>query len=175
VRRTFLTRLAQDESGPAAIEYGLIAAPITVVTVPSEAELVAWGLAVGGFPSPRTEPQEERALVAGTLYFDVTKPGWVGSRQMRWRGADYALGDQRCELRRSVPLPDAWRSARCLGSRRPQLRRRCRLSVTSNVGSWAVVAPARTCVRIFPISRPSRAKLALRKCATNSHSTCSVA
>ena len=42
--------------------------------------------------SPRAEPQEGRTLVAGTLYFDEAKPGWVGSWRMRWRGTDYAWG-----------------------------------------------------------------------------------
>jgi hypothetical protein len=66
----------------AATQYGL------PLRVPSEAELAAWGVAAGGFPSP----QEGRALVAGTLYFDEAKPGWLGSWRMRWRGADYAWG-----------------------------------------------------------------------------------
>jgi hypothetical protein len=70
----------------AATQYGL------PLRVPSEAELVAWDVGPGGFPSPRAEPQEERALVAGTLYFDEAKPGWLGSWRMRWRGADYAWG-----------------------------------------------------------------------------------
>jgi hypothetical protein len=72
--------------GAAATQYGL------PLRVPSEAELAAWSVAAGGFPSPRAEPQEGRALVAGTLYFDEAKPGWVGSWRMRWRGADYAWG-----------------------------------------------------------------------------------
>jgi hypothetical protein len=71
----------------AATQYGL------ALRVPSEAELTAWGVAAAGeFPSPRAEPREERALVAGTLYFDEAKPGWLGSWRMRWRGADYAWG-----------------------------------------------------------------------------------
>jgi len=70
----------------AATQYGL------PLRVPSEAELAAWGVAAGGFPSPRAEPQKERALVAGTLYFDEAKPGWAGSWRMRWRGTDYAWG-----------------------------------------------------------------------------------
>ncbi len=70
----------------AATEYGL------PLRVPSEAELAAWGVPAGGFPSPRSEPQEGRALVAGTLYFDEAKPGWIGSWRMRWRGANFAWG-----------------------------------------------------------------------------------
>jgi hypothetical protein len=66
----------------AATQYGL------PLRVPSEAELTSWGAATGGLP----EPQEGRALVAGTLHFDEAKPGWVGLWRMRWRGADYAWG-----------------------------------------------------------------------------------
>jgi hypothetical protein len=67
-----------------AAQYGL------PLHIPTEAELSAWGVTGSGFPTPRTEPQEGRALVAGTLSFDETKPGWVGSWRMRWRGTDYA-------------------------------------------------------------------------------------
>jgi hypothetical protein len=69
-----------------AIKYGLAA------RIPTEAELAAWGVTLGGFPSPRAEPEGEQARVAGTLEFDEAKPGWVGSWRMRWRGADYAWG-----------------------------------------------------------------------------------
>jgi uncharacterized protein len=70
----------------AATQYGL------PLRVPGETELAAWGVAAGGFPSPRAEPQEGRALVAGTLDFDEATPGWVGSWRIRWRGAEYAWG-----------------------------------------------------------------------------------
>jgi hypothetical protein len=70
----------------AATQYGL------PLRVPSEAELASWGVAPSGAPNPRAEPQEGRALVTGTLYFDEAKPGWVAAWQMRWRGADYAWG-----------------------------------------------------------------------------------
>ncbi len=70
----------------AATQYGL------PLRVPSEAELAAWGVAPGGFPSPRAASPDGQALVAGTLYFDEAKPGWVGSWRMRWRGTDYAWG-----------------------------------------------------------------------------------
>ena len=66
----------------AATQYGL------PLRMPSDAELAAWGVAAGGFPSP----QEGRVLVAGRLNFDEAKPGWIGSWRMRWRGADYAWG-----------------------------------------------------------------------------------
>jgi hypothetical protein len=68
----------------AARQYGL------PLRVPSEAELASWGVAPSLDPSPRVEPQEGRALVAGTLFFDEAKPGWVGAWRMRWRGVDYA-------------------------------------------------------------------------------------
>lgn len=70
----------------AAIQYGLN------LRIPTEAELAAWGVTLDGFPSPRAEPEGERALVAGTLDFDEAKPGWVGSWRMRWRGVDYVWG-----------------------------------------------------------------------------------
>jgi uncharacterized protein len=70
----------------AATQYGL------PLHVPSEAELAAWGVAAGEFPSPGAAPQQGRALVAGTLSFDEATPGWVGSWRMRWRGTDYAWG-----------------------------------------------------------------------------------
>jgi hypothetical protein len=79
-----------------AAQYGL------PFHIPTEAELSAWGVTGSGFPTPRTEPQEWRALVAGTLSFD---------------------GHQRRELRRSVPLPDARRRPHRLGARRAGLRR----------------------------------------------------
>jgi len=90
------TYLLSAEVNAGAAQRGSLAAAATryglSLSMPSEAELAAWGVAADGFPSPRAEPQEERALVAGTLYFDEAKPGWVGSWQMRWRGADYAWG-----------------------------------------------------------------------------------
>jgi len=70
----------------AAEQYGL------PLHVPREAELAAWGVAAGGFPTPRAQPTGERAFVAGTLTFDEDKPGWVGAFRMRWRDTDYAWG-----------------------------------------------------------------------------------
>ena len=70
----------------AATQYGL------PIHVPSEAELASWGVARGEAPSLRARPQDGRVLVAGTLDFDESKPGWVGAWQMRWRGAFYAWG-----------------------------------------------------------------------------------
>jgi len=70
----------------AAFQFGL------TLRIPSDAELADWGVAVDGFPNPRTKPTADEALVAGTLEFDEAKPGWVGSWRMRWRGMDYAWG-----------------------------------------------------------------------------------
>jgi len=70
----------------AAFQYGL------AQRVPNEAELATWGVAPTGFPNPHAEPKGDQALVAGTLEFDETKPGWVGSWRMQWRGVDYAWG-----------------------------------------------------------------------------------
>jgi uncharacterized protein len=58
--------------------------------IPTEAELAAWGVMPGQFPSPEGAPASGEALVAGTLEFDETLPGWVGSWRMRWHGVDYA-------------------------------------------------------------------------------------
>lgn len=59
---------------------------------PSDAELAAWDVTVGRFPSPRVASSPERAVVAGTLAFQETLPGWVGSWKMRWHGAEYTWG-----------------------------------------------------------------------------------
>ena len=85
--------LLSAEVGAGAAQRGSLAAAATQyglpLRVPSETELAAWGVTEGGFPSPLAEPQEGRVLVAGMLYFDEAKPGWVGSWRMRWRGVDY--------------------------------------------------------------------------------------
>jgi uncharacterized protein len=83
------TKRGVDQRGSlaaAALQYGLD------LRIPTEAELAAWGIALDGFPSPRTEPNGDQAIVAGTLEFDEAKSGWVGSWRMRWRGVDYAWG-----------------------------------------------------------------------------------
>ncbi len=59
---------------------------------PTEAELAAWGITVGQFPSPQATPAPGQAIVAGTLEFQQALPGWVGSWRMRWHGAEYAWG-----------------------------------------------------------------------------------
>ena len=59
---------------------------------PSDAELAAWDVAVGRFPTPRVASSPAQAVVAGTLEFQETLPGWVGSWKMRWHGAEYIWG-----------------------------------------------------------------------------------
>jgi len=90
------TYLLSAEEKAAATQRGSLAAAAAwyglPLRVPSEAELAGWGVAAGDFPSPRAEPEEGRALVAGTLYFDEATPGWVGSWRMRWGAVDYAWG-----------------------------------------------------------------------------------
>ncbi len=67
-------------------EYGV------TVRIPTEAELAAWGVVVGGFPSLPAASVSNQALVAGTLEFREVLPGWVGSWRMRWHDTDYAWG-----------------------------------------------------------------------------------
>lgn len=62
------------------------------VRFPTEADFAAWGISMGQFPSLRTAAATDDALVAGTLEFQESLPGWVGSWRMRWRGVDYAWG-----------------------------------------------------------------------------------
>jgi len=59
------------------------------VRFPSEAELVGWGVTLVRFSSPQIASSPDQAFVAGTLEFDSTLPGWVGSWRMRWQGTDY--------------------------------------------------------------------------------------
>ena len=55
-------------------------------------ELVAWGAGVGHFPSDPPPSSAGQAIVAGTLDWSKTLPGWIGKWRMRWQGADYAWG-----------------------------------------------------------------------------------
>jgi len=59
------------------------------VRFPADAEFAAWGVTPGQVPSPPSASPPNEALVAGTLTFDRTLPGWVGSWQMHWRGVEY--------------------------------------------------------------------------------------
>jgi uncharacterized protein len=62
------------------------------VRFPTQAQFSAWGLRPGRFPAPRTTGAADEALVTGTLEFDESLPGWVGTWRWRWRGAGYAWG-----------------------------------------------------------------------------------
>ncbi len=62
------------------------------VRFPTEADFAVWGIRMGQFPSLPTTTATDDALVAGTLGFQESLPGWVGSWRMRWRGVDYAWG-----------------------------------------------------------------------------------
>jgi hypothetical protein len=80
---------AADQRGSLASvagEYGV------TVRIPTEAELATWGVIVGAFPSPRAAPIPNQALVAGTLEFQESVPGWVGSWRLRWHDVDYVWG-----------------------------------------------------------------------------------
>lgn len=67
-----------------ARDYGL------TVRFPTGAELAAWGAGKTGVPSPPASAAQSEAVVAGTLRFDESLPGWVGSWRWRWRGVAYA-------------------------------------------------------------------------------------
>ena len=62
------------------------------VRFPTAADFAAWGISTGHFPSLPTAAATDDALVAGTLEFEGSLPGWVGSWRWRWRGVDYAWG-----------------------------------------------------------------------------------
>jgi hypothetical protein len=69
-----------------AEEFGLTA------RIPTEAELTVWGAAPGQIPSPPTAARPHEVVVAGTLEFKESVPGWEGSWRMRQNGRDYAWG-----------------------------------------------------------------------------------
>jgi hypothetical protein len=60
------------------------------VRIPSEAELAAWGVTLGQFPSPKVTSTSDQAIVAATLEFKEELPGWVGTWHLRWREVDYS-------------------------------------------------------------------------------------
>ena len=71
----------------AADEFGM------KVRLPSEPELADWGVAVEGFRFPKAAPPNPKpgeAIVAGTLEWSETTPGWIGSWRTRWHGVDHA-------------------------------------------------------------------------------------
>lgn len=62
------------------------------VRFPAGAELAAWGVRTAGVPAPPAAAAPNDAVVAGTLRFDESLPGWVGAWRWRWHGAVYAWG-----------------------------------------------------------------------------------
>lgn len=62
------------------------------VRFPPEADFAAWGISTGHFPALPTTTATDDAFVAGTLEFEGSLPGWVGSWRWRWRGVDYLWG-----------------------------------------------------------------------------------
>ena len=63
--------------------------------LPSEAELAGWRVVVEGFRFPKAAPPDPKpgeAIVAGTLEWSETIPGWIGSWRTRWHGVDHAWG-----------------------------------------------------------------------------------
>ena len=62
------------------------------VRFPTDADFAAWGIRMGQFPLLPTKTAADDALVSGTLEFQESLPGWVGSWRMRWRGVEYAWG-----------------------------------------------------------------------------------
>ncbi|MBV9568910.1 MAG: DUF2066 domain-containing protein [Hyphomicrobiales bacterium] len=69
-----------------AEEFGLAA------RIPTEAELAEWGAAPGKIPSSPTTDRPREVVVAGTLEFKESVPGWEGSWRMRRNGREYAWG-----------------------------------------------------------------------------------
>jgi uncharacterized protein len=65
------------------------------IRIPSEAELAGWGVSIDRFAFPNAPPPDakpDEAIVVGTLDWNETLPGWIGSWRTRWHGADHAWG-----------------------------------------------------------------------------------
>jgi hypothetical protein len=62
------------------------------VRIPSDAELRAWGADAGHFPTEPPPASAGEAIIAGTLDWSETLPGWIGKWRMRWQGGDYRWG-----------------------------------------------------------------------------------
>jgi uncharacterized protein len=63
--------------------------------IPAGAEFAAWGISVEHFPFPETTAptgQGDEAIVAGTLDWDESLPGWVGKWSYRYNGVDHRWG-----------------------------------------------------------------------------------
>ncbi len=88
-------------------------------------------LRLPGAPSRRAEKAEPAGGAAGgararrrNALFRRDEAGLGGSVALALAGCGLCLGNQWRKLRRSVPLPNAWRGACRLGPRRSRLRRR---------------------------------------------------
>ena len=62
------------------------------VRIPSDTQLLGWGASAGRLPSDPPPSSAGEAIVAGTLDWSETLPGWIGKWRMRWQGADYTWG-----------------------------------------------------------------------------------
>jgi len=62
------------------------------VRFPTAVDFAAWGITTGHFPSLPPTTATDDALVAGTLEFKESLPGWLGSWRMRLHGVDHAWG-----------------------------------------------------------------------------------
>jgi hypothetical protein len=67
----------------AAEEFGMTA------RFPSDEELAIWGASAGHFPGKIPGSRTGEAIVAGTLEWNESLPGWVGKWRTDWRGAAY--------------------------------------------------------------------------------------
>lgn len=60
--------------------------------IPGEADLARWGVSAAHFPPVPPPSSAAEAIVAGTLDWSETLPGWIGKWQMRWHGVDHNWG-----------------------------------------------------------------------------------
>jgi hypothetical protein len=58
--------------------------------IPSEAEFKAWGASPDGTPSPAIPAEAGWAVVAGSIEFTASLPGWTGSLTLGWQGSQHA-------------------------------------------------------------------------------------
>jgi hypothetical protein len=58
--------------------------------IPSDAELAGWRFNTDHLPAALPLSGDNQAVVAGTLDWNDTLPGWVGQWQCRWRGIDHS-------------------------------------------------------------------------------------
>ena len=76
--------------GVSADTYGVKA------RIPTEAELAEWGVSVDRFPYPGAPAPAgkaaDEAVVAGTLDWSETQPGWIGRWRCRCPGGDHRWG-----------------------------------------------------------------------------------